>query len=404
MSGILDGLKIIEMGHFVAIPAAGAMLADWGAAVIKVEPLTGELLRVPKRYHGVDKTIRLGESKVDWIIQAHNRNKKGLALDLKQDAGREILYRLVRQSDVFMTNYEINSLKKLKTDYATLSQFNPKLVYAIVTGYGTAGPDKDERGFDWSAAWARSGLQYLIGEPGTSPPPQRGGMMDRVTGTNIVAGVLAALWHRQQTGKGQEVECSLYHTGVWTALSDIQAALVGVPLGKHARTMAPNPLHNTYRTKDNRWFQLVMAQAEIWPGFCRAIEMPELEIDPRFSTIEAREQNCEELVGILDRVIASRDMAEWERRFRENKCIYGRVQTPTDVVNDVQAKENGFFAEVRLPQGDLKLVTTPVNFSDAPATLRCGAPEIGQDTGEIMRSLGYSALEITGFKEQKVIL
>ncbi|MFC2022245.1 CaiB/BaiF CoA transferase family protein [Chloroflexota bacterium] len=406
MTGILEGIRVVDMGHFVAIPAAGAMLADWGAEVIKVEPLSGEVVRGIKKIHRVPTMLQFDSSEVSWAFEFLNRNKKGLAVDIKKESGRDALYKLIESADVFMSNYELGSLKRLKLDYVTLSQLNPRLIYSIITGYGTVGPDKDERGFDYSAAWARSGIQYLIGEPGSPPPMARPGLIDRVASANIVAGILAALLHREKTGSGQELEVSLYHTGVWTLATDIQAALVGLPLPQNERAKVGNPLLNSYRTKDNRWLQLVMIQSDVhWPDFCRAIERPELENDPRFNTMETREQHCEELISIVEEVLASKNREEWEKRFRENNCIYGRIETPLEVANDPQAIANGFFAEINHPvAGQMKLVTTPVKFRQNPASLRTPAPEVGQHTEEILLDLGYSWDDLAQVKEQGAIL
>jgi len=405
MAGILEGIRVVEMGHVIAVPAAGATFADWGAEVIKVEPLTGELLRGWTRTAGVSRVLRFYYGDVNWNFLLHNRNKKSLAVDLKREPGRAILYKLVQESDIFLSNYELAALKSLKLEYETLSQLNPRIVYGVLTGYGTAGPDKDERGFDYAAAWARAGTMSVIGEQGAPPPPQRGGMLDRVTAAQIVAGTLAAIIHRDKTGKGQQLEFSLYHTGVWTIAEDIQSALVGTPFPRQDRTRAHNPLWNTYRAEDDRWFQLVMARPDSWPGFCKAMEITELENDPRFDTAEMRQQHCEELVRILDEIFATRTGDEWERLFRENDFIYGRVQSLTEVTTDPQATANDFFAELDHPVGGpMKLVNTPVKFCQDPASVRAPAPELGQHTEEILLDLGYNWEDISQLKEQEVIL
>jgi crotonobetainyl-CoA:carnitine CoA-transferase CaiB-like acyl-CoA transferase len=397
MTSLLEGLKVIDMGHLAAIPAAAVTLADWGADVIKVEPLSGEMAR------GTTRTV--GVAGVDWGVQLMNRNKKSLALDLKKEVARNILYRLVERSDIFMSNYESSALRKLKVDYATLSKFNPRLIYASVTAYGTEGPDRDERGLDYSAAWARGGMQYIIGELGLPPRPQRPAMMDRVTAAHVVSGILAALIHRDKTGQGQELEVSLFHTGVWTLSSDIQAALVGSPLPQHQHANASNPLANFYRTKDDRWFMMVMIQSDLfWPDFCRVIERHDLEHDPRFNTLNARALNCEELIRIIDEIFATKTMAEWDKRLREHHCMYSRVQTPLEVTTDPQALANGFFAEIDNPNGGkMTLVTTPVRFFQDPASVRTPAPEVGQHTEEILLDMGYTWDDIARFKEQKSI-
>jgi len=231
-------------------------------------------------------------------------------------------------------------------------------------------------------------------------------MMDRVAAAYAVAGILAALLHREKTGEGQEIEFSLYHTGVWTLASDIQSALIGLPAPKHDRTKARNPIWNTYRTKDDRWLWLSMLQSDNhWPDFCRAIGKPGLENDPRFNTMETREQNCEELVRILDETFSTKNTEEWERFLRKNNCIYARVQTPLEVTTDPQAVANDFFADMVHPiGGEMKLVTTPINFHQNPASIRTHAPEIGQHTEETLLGLDYSWDNIVELKEQGVIL
>ena len=401
MPGILEGIKVIEMGHFVAVPSAAVIIADWGADVIKIEPLTGD----PQRG---DAARRLKAEGIEFPFrfEIHNRNKRSLAIDLKKKPGRDIICDLIKSSDVFMSNYELDALDKLKMDYKTLSEINPAIIYAVLTGYGTVGPDKNERGFDYAAAWARSGIQYMLGEPGTPPPVPRPGTMDRVTGAYVVAGLLAALLHRERTGEGQKIEFSLFHTGVWTLAPDIQGSLLGADIIKHDRLKPRNPLVNSYCVKDGRWLQLAMLQADLqWPGFCKALDKPELEDDSRFNSIEARMDHCEELVRLLDETFATRGRDEWEERFRKNDCIYARIQTPLEVTTDPQALANNFFAQVEHPAAEqLKVVTTPVKFCQNPATIRAPSPELGQHTEEILLELGYTWDGIAKLKDEGIIL
>ena len=407
MAGVLEGIRVLDMGHVVAVPAAGATLADWGADVLKIEPLTGEMARGVRRRRRVDKEPGDEEDipQINSYVQLLNRNKRGLAVNLKTEPGRDILYKLVREYDVFMSNYEASALKNLKVDYESLSKINPRLVYGILTGYGTVGPDRNERGFDYAAAWARSGAMYMMGEPGCIPPPQRGGMMDRVVGAHIVGGIAAALLHRERTGEGQKLEFSLYHAGVWTLAEDIQPALMGTPLPKHERAKSPNPLWNSYRTKDDKWFWLAMLQPDLsWHDFCQAIERPELENDPKFMSREARTANCEELIHIIDEILITRTRKQWERIFRKHNVIYGRVASPTEVVNDPQAEANGFFPDLHHPDFEMRIVATPVKFCQNPASVRGPAPEIGQHNEEVLLELGYDWENISELKEQGVIL
>jgi crotonobetainyl-CoA:carnitine CoA-transferase CaiB-like acyl-CoA transferase len=249
-------------------------------------------------------------------------------------------------------------------------------------------------------------MQYLMSEPGGSPPQQRGGMMDRTAGAHMVAGILAALLHREKTGEGQALEFSLYHTAVWTLAADLQVVLGGQPLLQNDRTKVVNPLWNSYRTKDDRWLQLAMLQSDLsWPNFCLALERPQLEDDPRFNSIENRAEHCEELIQMLNDIFASENVTDWERRLRETDCIFGRVQTPQEVIDDPQAIANGFFAEMDHPEeGQTSVVTTPVTFRQNPATVRTASPEAGQHTEEILLELGYSWDDISRLKNQKAIL
>ena len=405
MGGLLEGLRVVDMGHVVAVPCAGSMMADWGADVIKVEPLSGEMSRKTARSHGKSREVEIGGNIVNWVIELHNRGKKGLAVDLKQEAGREIVYKLVKKADIFMTNYFVKALERLKMDYATLSRINPGIIYGLVTGYGRSGPDKEERGFDITAAWARSGAQYLTSDPACAPPMQRGGMMDKTTAAYLVAGMLVALRKKDRTGRGQEVEISLYQTAVWSISLDIQSVLVDQPFPVRDRTRASSPLSNNYRTRDDRWVILVNPKFdETWPRFCRAIDRPELENEPRFSNQEAMEQNCEEAVRILDEIFASKDLAEWEKRLRENNVVYGKVQTPFEVVADPQAIENNFFSRVSYPGGgEMDMINVPVKFSKDPASIKSPAPRVGQNTEEILIELGYSRDDMARLRNEGVI-
>ncbi len=405
MTGILEGIKVVDLSTYIAMPAATAMFADWGAEVIKVEPL------------GVAGEQSFPSQPPPWSIrntggagyltmQMVNRNKKSLAVDLKKEAGIEVLHKLVRTADIFASNLETSTIAKLKADYATLSKINPRLIYCVLTAYGRTGPDKDLRGGDYAAAWARSGAMHQIGEPGSPLAMNLHGALDRTTGAYCAAGMAAALWHREKTGQGQEIEVCLYHSGVWFCAADIQMAALGMtpPKLQHREGVSFNPLWNAYRTKDNRWFQLQQFGLD-WPAYCRAMERPDLEKDPRFASVETMRKHAEEIIVLLDGIFETRTLAEWERRFRENNVIYAPVATPAEVAADPQAQAAGFFADVQHPTlGKIKLVTTPVKFHQNPASVRTPAPQRGQDTELILMELGYSWEDIARLKEQEVVL
>ena len=406
MAGVLEGLKVVAIEHMEAIPVASVWMADWGAEVLKVEPLTGDMFRGLKGAHGMTTEIKLGGTSVNWTFQLFNRNKKSLAINLKTEEGQQILYKLVKEADVFLSNYELDSLKKLNADYASVSKINPSIVYATISGYGSKGPDSDQRGFDHAAGWARTGMQYMIGEPGSAPPRLRGGMIDRgVAAPQALAGILAALYHKEKTGEGQELEISLFNAGIWTLALDIEAALVGITAIKDDRTKAKNPLYNVYQAGDGRWFQMSMLQSDpVWPGFCKAINKAELENDPRFNSMEAREDNCEELIRIIDEVLASGDSDMWEARFRENDLIYAKVQSPIEVTTDPQALATEAFTELPHPLGTFPIIATPVKFKQNPAEVKTSAPEVGQDNELTLIDLGYTWEDIAVLKDNGVIL
>jgi crotonobetainyl-CoA:carnitine CoA-transferase CaiB-like acyl-CoA transferase len=406
MAGILDGLKVIQMGHVAAIPTAGSMMAEWGAEVIKLEPLDGEAARHSVRSYGVSREVDLNGHMVNYIFELHNRSQKGMAVDLTKPSGQEAVFKLIERSDIFMTNYEVGSLKNLGLDYASLSRVNPRLIYGLLTGYGIKGPDKDERGFDLTAAWARSGGQYMTADPSAPPPPQRFAIMDKTASAYLVSGMLAAIIHRDRTGRGQEIDISLYHTAVWSLSTDIQAALVGLPFPRHDHAKADNPMANNYCAKDGKWFLLFNPRVDLsWAELCECLGRPDLTDDPRLNSDENREQNKEDLIRELDKTFATRNLDEWEPRFREKKIIYGRVQTPTEVIRDPQALANGFFTEVDYGNlAKMSLVNPPVNFHQNPASIKGPAPELGQHTEEILLELGYNWDAIGKLKEDGAIL
>ena len=231
-------------------------------------------------------------------------------------------------------------------------------------------------------------------------------MMDRTVGAHMVAGIMAALYHREKTGQGQEIEFSLYHSGLWTIAADIQVALGGQELEQNNRRLAINPLWNNYCARDGRWLQLAMLQADLsWGDFCRALGRPELENDPKFSGLAARSENREELIRMLDEIFLQKDRAEWEELLKANNCIFSRIVTPEEVINDPQAIVNGFFSEVEHPEaGKLKYLNTPIKFNQNPAEIRSASPEMGQNTEELLLELGYDWEDIERLKNLKAII
>jgi crotonobetainyl-CoA:carnitine CoA-transferase CaiB-like acyl-CoA transferase len=403
LANILEGLKVVEVGHVVAVPTAASMLGDCGADVIKVEALTG------------DQSRKFRGSEMNPGFYMHNRSKRGIAVDLKQEAGQEIVHKLASKSDIFLTNYLQRSLEKLKMDYETISKIKSDIVYGIVTAYGSKGPDKEMPGYDFAAGWARSGIQYMLTTPGTIPPASRPGIIDRVSSLQIFGGIMAAMYNKAITGKGQKVEFNLYHTGVWMVGADIMDALVGVPLRVVDPKKSANPFYDVYKTKDERWLQLTAADryaqasdptgSAFWTAFCRAIDRPDLLEDPRFTTTALRQEHRQELMPIMEKVFASKAYADWEKRLRENELKYGPILSPTDVITDPQALANDFFTEVDHPDiGRVKLINNPNYFYPDAASIKSPAPLLGQHNEEVLSGLGYSTNEISQLRNDKVIL
>jgi crotonobetainyl-CoA:carnitine CoA-transferase CaiB-like acyl-CoA transferase len=307
---------------------------------------------------------------------------------------------------VFLNNLRPYEMQKFNLNYETLAKLNPKLIYANLTGYGLKGPEKNAGGYDSVAFWARSGVMEMMHDPETAPNISRGGYGDSITSLSLLAGVMTALFARERTGIGQQVEVSLYNTATWVLGFDITGCLV---TGKdaprpHRKSMA-NPIRNHYPTKDNRWIMLGMTNAQTyWPEFCRAIDRPELQNNPKFVDFDARQQNCVELVKIIEDIFRSKTYDEWLVHLRKFKLVWSPVVAPLEVTHDEQAIANDFFGEMEIAgHGKIKVLNNPIKLSETPAVIKCRAPELGEHTAELMARLGYDAAEVARMKEAGVI-
>ncbi|MCP4603303.1 MAG: CoA transferase [Proteobacteria bacterium] len=405
-NGALDGVRVVEFGHYLLVPAATTILADWGADVIKIENflIGGDPNRMALAIEGQPPPA---EIKPSLWFQYFNRNKRSIGLNVMTDEGRQILYELAMTADVFATNFDPRAIEKTKADYETLSQINPRIVYCQCSGYGTLGPDRYKPGFDYAAWWARSGMMDRIAALGQDPRPQRPGLGDNLSSVGVVSAIVAALYHRERTGIGQKVELNLYHMAVWGMQLDVGTALhQGINLKQTERASVTNPLWNCYRTKDSKWIMLVMPQTDrYWPSFCRAIGKPDWEHNPRFDTHEKRTEQGSTLISEMDTIIGSKTATEWEEIAQQFDLVLGRIQTPLDVSRDPQAWENGFFTEVEYATGVmLRMINSPVTFSHTPSKIRSIAPELGQHTEEILLELGYTWNDIVALKDQAVLM
>jgi CoA:oxalate CoA-transferase len=406
--GALDGIRVIQTAAAAAGPMASRFLADWGADVICVE-YTARRAQVAQRRAAPQMTGRRSiVSDIDFNAQNLNRNKRSMTLNLSMDAGREVLYKLLAKSDVLLSNFRPRELEKFGLEYETLSRLNQRLICAHLTGYGRKGPDSDAPGYGPIAGDARAGLLYVLQAPGTEPAQLPVSFTDFLTGLSLALGIMTALFARDRTGVGQEVDVSLFNTMVWAMSNDIAGTLVtGQDRQAVSRKDRANPLMNTYRTKDGRWLYLVGLETNqiYWSRFCQAIGRADLEHDPRFeSPVTRMTENQAVLFDILESVFMTKTLDEWRQAFAGAVFPWAPLQNLPEVVKDPQARANDFFVPLDHPvHGRMEVVASPIKLSQTPATIRTPAPESGQHTEVILQELGYSHEEIDLFKTNKVI-
>ncbi|MEU6745448.1 CoA transferase [Spirillospora sp. NPDC046719] len=384
----LEGYRVVELGIWVAAPAAAAMLADWGADVIKVEAPRGDPFRYTLRHVGQD-------TEAAPPFETDNRGKRGVVLDLRQDEGRRVMDRLLETADVFVTNMRPAALERLGLDPAAVRSRHPRLVIGTLTGYGWSGPDRDRAGYDVSAFWASSGIASMLNPAGEAPPAIRPGMGDRAAAANLVAGVLAALLRRERTGEGGVVDVSLLRSGTYAIANDLAIQNFFGKRGRtRPRTEHETPLYNCYRAGDDRWFWLVGLEGDRhWPGLLKALGREDLEGDERFATARARRRNTRELIGILDREFASRSLSDWAASFDSAEVWWAPVRTLPEIVTDPQAEAIGAFVEQPGMAGtpSLRTPATPVDFWEMDDEPRTAAPALGEHTDEVIEELGASS-------------
>jgi len=396
----MEGVKVIEMGVWVAGPAAGCILSDWGADVVKIEPTrVGDPGRLFARMLGADLPF-------NPPFEMDNRGKRSVAIDLAREEGREIALDLVDSADVFVSNVRMAGLERLGLDYASLQRRNPRLVHAAISGYGFEGPDADRAGYDIAAFWARSGIAHMLTQPGQQPPFQRGGMGDHGAGLACAGAVAAALYAREKTGEGQQVATSLLRQGVYTLSFDLAFLMrIGVSIGVSDRAAMVNPCINSYRDSQGRWFWIVGLEGERhWPPLCRVVGRPEWIDDPRFANPSDRAANATTLIALLDEIFATRTREEWGVIFdAEPDMWWAPVQSLDEVLADPQVAAAGSFVEVPDGDGSMLLPATPVDFAATSAAPRRGSPGHGEHTDEILTMLGYGADRIARLREQGIV-
>ena len=396
---IFSGLKVVDMASFLAGPGAATVLSDFGADVIKVEPPG---IGDPHRMTYKIPPNPSAKENYGWHLS--NRNKRGMALDLKSPHAREVVERLVKWADVFVINFPNPVRKRLQLTYEDIAPWNPRLIYADLTGYGDAGPDADLPGFDITAYWARTGLLAMTrdaGAPPTLPVPASG---DHATAIGLYSAIVTGLYRRERTGKGSHVTTSLIGEGIWSSAMSIQAALCGAkffPL--HDRKNPPNAIFNVYQTSDDHWF-LIVVQAKDWAALATGIGHPELLLDARFVDDATRAANSAKLAEILDSVFTSEPLAHWREVLDRARITYGIVRSPAECITDPQVLANDIIVPIEGGDEHLKLtVSSPLKIHGVQKVTARRAPELGEHNEELLKQLGFTDDDIDGFRANGAI-
>jgi crotonobetainyl-CoA:carnitine CoA-transferase CaiB-like acyl-CoA transferase len=395
LPGPLSGLVVLDISSFIAAPAAAVVLADYGADVIKIEP-PGE----GDPHRNSYRNASYPQSDVNFAWQLDGRLKRSLALDLKNAEARPVLERLIQRADIMIVNFPPPARERLRLHWEDIEPLNPRLIYCSLTGYGESGPDRDRPGFDVTAYFGRSGIldsaRYEDGPPGLSLPAQG----DRATAMTLVAAILLGLRQRDRTGKGCWVGSSLYANGVWANGTSAAGALVGAHLPPRQAPDKPrNALTNLYRTRDDRWLQLLLVRDDrLWPVLCKAIERPDLAEDPRFTQRADRRARSLELVKELMPVFAARTYAEWEKTFAGTGIPFGVIGRVADVVDDEQARHAGIFADTDNAEVP-RTVNNPIRLDFAKPRKAGPPPAVGQHSEEVLHEMGFDTTEIAALKK-----
>jgi crotonobetainyl-CoA:carnitine CoA-transferase CaiB-like acyl-CoA transferase len=402
MKDVLKGVRVVEVAQWWFVPAAGAVLADWGADVLKIEhPVSGD----PQRAL-VTSGLIPSTGGVNFMIEQPNRGKRSVGIDLGKPSGLEILHKLVAGCDVFLTNFLPAARRRLKIEPEDIRAVNPNVIYVRGHGQGARGAERERGGYDAASFWCRGGIGNALTPPDAAAPVmQRAAFGDSAAGLALAGGIAAALFRRERTGEPSIVDLSLLGTAMWIMAPDIIATkLIGGNLPSFNRTNAPNPIVNSYRTKDDRWLFLNMLQPDrFWPDLCRRVGRPDLIDDPRYADGMSRFQNREQCVRELDSVFAAKTLAEWKSLLADAEGVWAPMQSARELNDDPQAIANGYLPEIRRQDGShFTLVANPVQFDETPPQLS-PAPELGQHTEEVLLELGMSWEEIARCKDEGAI-
>jgi crotonobetainyl-CoA:carnitine CoA-transferase CaiB-like acyl-CoA transferase len=390
---IFSELKVVDLASFIAGPSAAVILSDFGADVIKVEPPTGDLWR-----HG-HQIPPQPQAKDAYPWHLANRNKRGITLDLKSPSASQVLEKLVKWADVLIVNTPHPARKKLKLEYDDVVQWNPRLIYADVTGFGENGPDANLPGFDITSYWARSGLLSMTRDAGAPPTWPVAGSGDNATAVGLYSAIVTALYRRERTGKGSNVTTSLLAEGVWSASVSIQAALCDAKFfAPHDRKNPANAALNVYRAADGAWFVLIVTPDKL-AVVAKAIGRTDLLTDPRFSNPANLMANMAQLTAILDEVFSAQPMAHWYEVFNAVHVTFGVVREPQEVINDPQLRANEIVVPLEGAGGKLtSTISSPIQVHGVAKVPAKRAPQLGEHNEDVLRELGFSATEIDGLR------
>jgi crotonobetainyl-CoA:carnitine CoA-transferase CaiB-like acyl-CoA transferase len=404
--GIMDGIRVVEVASWTYVPVAGAVLAEWGADVIKIEhPESGD----PQRGLAAMGLVPTGPGGIAHMMELPNRGKRSVGIDMRTPEGRELLLKLCETADVFLTNFRPQARRKLGIDVEDVRARNPKIIYVRGSGQGQRGPDAERGGYDGCTFWGRGGPADIISDPDEGYPIQQPGPAfgDVIGGLTIAGGISAALFHRERTGEPSIVDNSLLATAMWaTAASSMAAGLFGMTrMPKRTREETPNPIVGMYKTSDGRFLSLVMLESDrYWGDLVNLLGAPELEHDPRFIDSTARRENAAECVHALDDLFAKKTFEEWKTILQDAKGVWAPVQNAGELLEDPQAIANGYVREVEAASGTMfKMIASPLQFDEAAPDLTRG-PEHGEHTDEVLGELGLDMDELLELKIKGAIL
>ena len=390
----LEGIRVIEVANWLAAPSAAALMADLGADVVKVENPVGDpwhSFMMASRKPDFDSDVD-----VDAPYELDNRGKRGVALSLEVPGGSDVVKRMIAEADIFITNLTAPRIARYDLSWESLKEVNPRLIYVVLTGYGTRGPDNAMMAFDHSAFWGRSGIMSLMGDPDGSPMPCRPGQGDHTTSLNLLSGTLAALRLRDLSDEGQYVEVTLQRTGVWTIGADIAPSLILQDQPSRIdRVMPGNPLFNHYETADGRWLMLIMPTPDRhWIPTCRAMGQADWMQDERYSTLMGRREHTAELTAAMREVFSSKTLAEWTPLLNAEALTWAPVAELPEVIHDPQMEAMNAWTEIDGPEGPFRTLNTPFDIAGADVGPRGPAPKTGQHTHEVLQELGLSDDEL----------